>query len=148
MSDGDTTFSRLPSRSPLVRCPYCPTVFWEDDLQAIGELPKKPLPSEPMGWFLRKLIQWGGDEDGILQTHRNWGAAPPEWRAAAHDRTLEYADLCQALHDLAAPDPARELYIRRGIWWLANDRSRVFISGRRSPLPPLVLHAKAKENML
>jgi hypothetical protein len=146
-SDGDATFSRLPSRSPLIRCPSCPAVFWQDDLHPVGELPKKPLPQEPVGWFLRKLIQWGGDEHGELQAQRDWDAAPAEWRAAKCDRMLEYVDLCDALNAHHRLDQARELFIRRRIWWIANDRSRVYASGKRAPFPPLALHTKAMENM-
>lgn len=147
-SDGDATFSRLPSRSPLIRCPSCPAVFWQDDLSPIGELPKKPLPQEPMGWLMRKLIQWGGDEHGDIQTQRDWDAAPALWRAAEYDRTLEYGDLRQALNELRGPDSEREVYVRRRIWWLANDDRRIYENGKRASTQPLVLRSKAKENML
>lgn len=147
-SDGDATFSRLPSHSPLIRCPSCTAVFWEDDLHPIGELPKRPLPQEPMGWFMRKVIQWAGDEHGDIQAQRDWDAAPVEWRAAEYVRTLEYGDLRQALAELQGQDCAREIYIRRRIWWLANDSRRIRASGKRAAMPPLVLRSKAREDML
>ena len=147
-SDGDATFSRLPSRSPLIRCPSCPAVFWQDDLHPIGKLPKRPLPQEPMGWLLRRLVQWGGDEHGDIQTQRDWDEAPVEWRTAEYDKTLEYDDLLQALRELNGPNGEREVYIRRRIWWLANDRSRVYASGKRAPFPPLALRSKMRENIL
>lgn len=146
-SDGDATFSRLPSRSLLIRCPCCSAVHWEEDPQPTGVLPKRPLQREPMGWLMRKIIQWSGDEHGDLRTQRDWDAAPADWRAAEYDKNLEYHDLCEALNSLHHPDNARELYIRRRIWWLANDQGRIYANGERAPFPPLALHAKAKENM-
>ncbi|MEC5159767.1 hypothetical protein RCH08_000895 [Janthinobacterium sp. CG_S6] len=147
-SDGDATFSRLPSRSPLIRCPCCPAVFWQDDVQPIGELPKKPMRRESMGWFMRMLVRLGGDENGDIQTQRDWNAAPTEWRAAEYDEELEYGDLCLALSGLRSPDHPREKFIRRRIWWLTNDCGRIYRNGKCAAEHPLVPPTAARENML
>lgn len=147
-SDGDATFSRLPSHSPLIRCPSCPAVFWEDDLSPIGELPKEPLPQKPMGWFMRKMFEWSEPEHGQIKIQRTWNAAPAEWRAAKYDDELDYSDLCMALTTINGQDSQRAIYVRRRIWWLTNDFYRVYSTGKHAPIPPLAARTKATENML
>jgi hypothetical protein len=143
-SDGYSTFSCLPAMSPLIRCPSCVAVFWQEDFSALGEMPKPPTPPST-DWLMRLLDRLGGDENGDRQAWREWDRSPEEWKSAKADSWLEYLDLKLALRadDLTTD---REIIIRRRLWWASNDKFRQRVSGiPRSG--PVASKPEAIENM-
>ncbi len=99
------------------------------------------------GWRARIFGRWPHNEFNSPESLRDWDAALPEWKDAKYDDSLSYADLSLALRETAAGDGKREIFIRRHMWWMANDRHRLGVDGlplRGAPDVPL---AEAQENM-
>ena len=147
-SDGYSTFSTLPARSPLVRCPNCPAVFWEEDVATLGEMPRKPYVQPAEGWLLRLLSRWGDDEHGHIRAQKDWDAAPDEWKPACEDCSLELSDLQVALKAVVDVNPARELFVRRRIWWACSDHYRIRIDRLRMSETLQLAASAATSNMM
>lgn len=146
-SDGYATFSTLSAVTALVRCPSCPAVFWQSDVEPIGEIPRQPMGEPRTGWRARIFGRWPYNDFNTPESLRDWDAAPSEWKDAQYDLSLSYADLSHALQGLVTGEPAREIYVRRRMWWMTNDRHRIGVDGLPDRGAPDVPLAEAQENM-
>ena len=129
----------------VVCCPVCSIAVWNDDLQALGVLPRKP---PRLSWVARMLATWNGDKDDHLQAVRAWEDIPFEWKVAEHGRALEYHGLQCALRNMSAPNTDREMFLRRRIWWATNDHTRLRSDGTRVSEQPVANDADRKANMM
>ena len=129
----------------VVCCPVCSIALWNDDLQALGILPRKP---PGLSWVARMLAIWNGDKDGHLQAIREWEDIPSEWKAAEHGRSLKYSDLQCALRDASALSSDREMFIRRRMWWATNDHTRLRSDATSVLKQPVADDADRKANMM
>lgn len=69
-SDGKPTSTWR--QEPLVRCSACAALFWLDDIEPVGIMPKMP---RPIGRFTRAWLRWRGDPQGLFQDEGEWSQA-------------------------------------------------------------------------
>lgn len=99
------------------------------------------------GWLRWIFGRWPYNDFDSPELLRDWDAAPSEWKDAQYSASLSYADLSHALQETAVGDPAREVFVRRRMWWMANDRYRIGMDGLPHRGAPDVPVADAQENM-
>ena len=144
-SDGYTSIFGLNSVSQLGRCAYCKKVFWLDDAEALGVLPREELQ---IGEFSRIYHRITGDSDGVLERERIWNETPWEWKNAKPAEVPEFFDLRTALSDQDSLTPEREVWLRRGIWFEGNDHLRLNREGKPLRSTPRMSDDETRRNML
>jgi hypothetical protein len=144
-SDGYTSIFGLNSISQLGRCAYCKKVFWLDDLEVLGVLPKE---GQQIGGLARIYHRLTGDSDGLLERERTWNEAPWEWKNAKPAETPDYFDLKIALADAETLTPEREVLVRRNLWFHSNDHLRLSRDGKPLRDTPRMSDLDARENIL
>jgi hypothetical protein len=144
-SDGHTSIFGLSLISQLGRCAYCRKVFWLDDLEELGVLPKEG-PS--VGAISRIYHRITRDSDGVLERERIWNQTPWEWKNAKPAEMPDYFDLKTALADKDSLTPERELLVRRALWFHGNDHLRLNRDGKPLRDTPKMSDLDARENML
>ena len=82
----------------------------------------------------------------MLKAEEAWGAVPAEWKSAERARSLEHDDMQRAV-DTTAHSLAREIYLRRRIWWDSNDHERIRGDGTLVSNEPLTSEANRHQNM-
>lgn len=120
-TDGYSSIWGLSAVSALGRCPACKTVFWYEDLEKMGILPREP---EKMGWFTRMMHQLTGDERGALESESIWTNTSDEWKSAPNAEIPSFQDWISVLSVRSSLTPERELLARRKIWWEGNSANR------------------------
>src|SRR5574340_70590 len=108
-SDGDNSIWGLNAISQLGKCPWCQSVFWLDDAENIGILPRR---SRPINWFMRLILRLTGDKYRELERERKWQEAPEEWKSAKHVDYPTVDDCWTALENTNTLTPAREMLVR------------------------------------
>lgn len=141
-SDGCMPFSGMLTSCKTACCPTCRAVLWKDDLAVLGVL--RPAP-RPVCRLARQWARWFGDKRGYLRREAEWQAIPDEWKVAGHNQCMKYADM---QHAVATQDAARELFLRRRIWWETNDHQRSRSDGERVATEPVAPEADRRANML
>lgn len=138
-SDGKNEQWWVGLSRPAGRCPTCLVVVWIDDAAELMPAPREPraIGALPRLWHLLT-----GDRAGRLRDEQEWASLPraikdPE-RLIGLSTTQDYVD---ALAQIATLPPEREEYLRRQLWWAANDHLR-----RESHTPTLEVDA-ARANM-
>lgn len=131
---------------PVGRCPACRSVVWIDDATTVMRAPRKP---RPIGATARLWHRVTGDRSDRLLEEREWTALPREIKEAKQIDGLQNAqDFIDALA-LVSPDATdREVYLRRHLWWEANDYKRLRADGTPVALHPVVVPAEARANVL
>lgn len=122
-SDGASTIYWAEALRPLMRCPSCDVLMWEEDLIPAGDLPREPFQKLTTR-MERFWVRMTGDDWGLIEMNKAWDAAPLEWRQAPSSAPLRTVDLWTGLKQVPQDRPDREFAIRRWIWWLANDVNR------------------------
>lgn len=144
-SDGHNSIFGLNSISQLGRCAYCGKVFWLDDLEVLGVLPKEGTRigsvSRIYHWITR-------DSDGVLERERIWNATPWEWKNAKPAETPDFFDLKTALADKDSLTPEREVLVRRNLWFHGNDHLRLNRDGKPLRNKPRMSEDDTRQNML
>lgn len=144
-SDGYTSIFGLNSISQLGRCAYCRKVFWLDDLEVLGVLPKE---GQQIGALIRLYHRLTGDSEGVLERDRIWNATPWEWKNAKPAETPDFFDLKTALADAETLTPEREVLVRRNLWFHSNDHLRLNRDGKPLLDKPRMSDDEARLNML
>ena len=121
-SDGYTSIWGLNAISQLGKCPWCKSVFWLDDAEKVGVLSREPLP---IGWAMRLMYRLTGDKYGELERERQWQKTPWEWKSAKHIDAPTLDDWWVALENTNTLTLAREMLVRRQLWWRGNDHLRI-----------------------
>ena len=137
-SDGVPTMSW--NQDPLVRCNACAALFWLDDIEPVGILPKIPMK---MGVFTRAWLRWRGDPERQLQDEEDWAEAMKSWGRAQYIGRVSFDDVVYVLGRSSGVDSDRLLWLRKRIWWDLNDRYRRRFDG--SPLPDVASWPQAAE---
>lgn len=138
-SDGKNEQWWVGLGAPVGRCPTCLAIVWVDDATALMPAPREPHPVDLLSrlWYLLT-----GDRSGRLQEEQEWAALPREVKEAGRliglSTTHDYVD---ALAQIVPLPLDREEYLRRKLWWAANDHLR-----RESNTPTLEVDA-ARANM-
>lgn len=132
------------AQEPLVRCHACTALFWIDDLEPVGELPRKP--SDVDGLY-RLLARWRGDTRGWLRAEQTWLEIPREWKAAKSVGSVDFDDVAYVLSESDGLSRSRLLWLRRTIWWTLNDRYRVRSDGSAIPNVPTMDKVQERANM-
>jgi hypothetical protein len=117
-------------QEPLVRCNACAALFWLDDIEPVGIMPKMP---RPIGQFTRAWLRWRDDPQGLLQDEAEWSQAPASWGRAQYIVSVNFEDVVHVLARSKGVTRNRLLWLRKRIWWGLNDRYRSRHDG--SPLP-------------
>ena len=120
------------NQEPLVRCNACAALFWMDDVESVGVLPKMPRDIGPLAL---KWLRWRGDPEGRLQLHEDWSHAMTSWGHAQQIGRVSFDDVVYVLARSKGVRRDRHLWLRNRIWWGLNDRYRSFSDD--SPLPDL-----------
>lgn len=144
-SDGYTSIWGLNSVSDLGRCPHCKKIFWIDDAEAMGVLPKEP---DRIGWVARIYYWIMRDSGRDLERERNWNSTPWEWKNAKPVDLPDFVDMKIALKDAEHLTLAREALLRRAIWREGNDHLRINRDGKPLREKPRLMDADAQENLL
>lgn len=144
-SDGYTSIFGLNSVSNLGRCGYCRKVFWLDDAEELGILPKE---SPAIGAFSRIYHRLTGDSSGALEHERIWNETPWEWKSAKPAETPDFFDLKTALADMNSLTPEREVWVRRALWFRGNDHRRLNREGKPHRDKPWMSDDEVRQNML
>lgn len=132
--------------APVGRCPACSNVIWVDDATAVLPAPCQP---RPIGAVARLWYRVTGDSNGRLRDERDWHALPREIKEADRIYRLQSAqDLMDALTALIPDALDREIYLRRRLWWAANDHHRFSADGPPISSQPAVAAAEAGANVL
>jgi hypothetical protein len=108
-------------------------------------------PREPraIGALARLWHHLTGDRSDRLRDEREWTALPREIKEAERIDGLQNAqDLMDALALLSPDATDREVYLRRRLWWEANDHKRLSADGTPVALQPVVAPAEARANVL
>lgn len=126
-SDGKPTWTWR--QEPLVRCSACAALFWLDDIEPIGIMPKM---ARPIGRFTRAWLRWRGDPQGLLQDEEERLRAMASWGAAQYIGSVNFDDVIYVLARSKGVSRGRLLWLRNRIWWGLNDRYRTRFDG--SPL--------------
>ena len=144
-SDGAESWTGMLDSCSVTCCPSCSTVLWKADLEVVGVLPHEP---RPFSRLTRMLARWNGDKHGHLRAEREWKELPPAWKLAERGRRIQYPDLQGALLAMPAPNPEREMFLRRRIWWATNDHIRLRSDGSRVAEVPVTAEADRRANIL
>lgn len=144
-SDGHTNIFGLCSISQLGRCGYCSKVFWLDDVEVLGVLPKE---GQQIGALSRIYHRLTRDSDGVLERERIWNATPWDWKNAKPAETPDFFDLKTALADRDSLTPEREVLVRRNLWFHSNDHLRLNRDGKPLRDKPRMSEDETRENML
>ena len=116
-------------REPLVRCNACAALFWMEDVETVGIMPKMPRDIGPL---IRKWLRWRGDPEGRLQSLEAWSHAIRSWGHAQQIGRVNFDDVVYVLARSKGVSRDRILWLRNRIWWGLNDRYRSCSDG--SPL--------------
>lgn len=143
-SDGYTSIFGLNSVSNLGRCGHCRKVFWLDDADELGILPKE---SPPISAFSRIYHRLTGDSSGVLERERIWNETPWEWKSAKPAETPDFFDLKTALGDIDSLSPEREVWVRRALWFRGNDHHRLNREGKPHRDQPRMSEDEVRQNM-
>ncbi len=144
-SDGYNSIFGLNSISQLGRCAYCRKVFWLDDLEVLGVLPKEALQIGAVSRFYHWITR---DSDGVLERERIWNQTPWEWKNAKPAETPDFFDLKTALADKDSLTPEREVWVRRALWFHGNDHLRLNRDGKPVRDKPRMTEDETRQNML
>lgn len=117
-------------QEPLVRCKACASLFWLNDIEPVGIMPRMP---RPIGRFTRAWLRWRGDPEGRLQDEEEWSQAMATWGRAQYIGSVNFDDVMYVLARSKGVSKDRLLWLRNRIWWGLNDRYRTRFDG--SPLP-------------
>lgn len=143
-SDGYTSIWGLNTISQLGKCPWCKSIFWLDDAEKIGTLPRKP---SPIGWFMRLIYRLSGDKYGELARERQWADTPWEWKNAKHIDAPTLNDWWSALGNTNTLTPSREILARRQLWWRGNDHLRIERNGKPVSNQPKLDDQQTRDNL-
>lgn len=143
-SDGYTSIWGLNAISQLGNCPWCGTLFWLDDAETVGVLPRQPVR---MNWFGRLLRRISGDKRGELAREQNWKETPEEWKSAKRMQPPSTGDFWAALENTAPLPQEREIYVRRQLWWEGNHPFRFGLDGKPLPGQPELGAEQIQQNM-
>ena len=143
-SDGYTSIFGLNSVSNLGRCGYCRKVFWLDDAEELGVLPKE---SSAIGAFSRIYHRLTGDAAGLLERERDWNETPWEWKSAKPAEMPDFFDLKTALADKESLTSEREMWVRRALWFHGNDHLRLNRDGKPVRDKPRMSDEEVRQNM-
>lgn len=130
------------AQEPLVRCRACAALFWINDFEPVGELPRKPME---VGALYRFMSRWRGDTKGRLRDERAWLEISDEWKAAQSANAVNFEDVAYVLSKSGGLSRSKLLWLRRRIWWSLNDRYRVRSDG--SPIPNLPTMDEVEERV-
>lgn len=132
--------------APVGRCPICSTAVWTDDAVEVMQLPQFPPAMRAAARLWHRMT---GDRNGRLRALLEWEALPDEVKHAEGIGKLESAnDYIDALANLPPEALAKELYLRRRLWWTGNDHCRFRANGEPTAQQPLVPPTLAHSNML
>jgi hypothetical protein len=138
-SDGKSEQWWVGLSGPAGRCPTCLKVIWVEDSTHVMAAPHEPAM---IGTLSRLWYRLTGDRSGRLQDEQEWASLPREVKEAGRliglSTTYDYVD---ALAQIVPLPLDREEYLRRKLWWAANDHLR-----RESNTPTLEVDA-ARANM-
>lgn len=143
-SDGDNSIWGLNAISQLGKCPWCQSVFWLDDAEKIGILPRE---SRPINWFMRLILRLTGDKYRELERERKWQEAPEEWKSAKHVDYPTIDNYWAALENKVTLTPAREMLVRRQLWWQGNDHLRLNRDGKPCSNEPKLNDHQIRSNL-
>lgn len=144
-SDGAPTDWWATDLQPLVRCKACAAIFWIDDLQPLGIVPRRP---RPIGRLERLWTTWRGDPDGRIREEQEWLNMPVGWEAAERVDTASFEDVVHVLSNSGVLRSERLLWLRSCIWWTLNDRHRFRSDGTPVPNVPRYPEAEERSNMV
>lgn len=108
-------------QEPLVRCKACAALFWLDDIEPVGILPRMP---QPIGRLTRAWLRWRGDPEGLLKDEEEWSLAEVSWGTAQYIGRVNFEDVVYVLARSKGVSRGRHLWLRKRIWWGLNDRFR------------------------
>jgi len=126
-SDGYVSAFLVPSSiSSFGRCPLCKQLIWHEDAEEIGMLPDEPQRTEEWRspfklWLLRKLRMLDERE---IEKMEVWKCVPDDWKNASAIEHPNNADLWAMLVETDSLTTEREIFLRKRLWWLANDPQR------------------------
>ncbi|MHB0986882.1 MAG: hypothetical protein ACYC05_15000 [Sulfuricella sp.] len=143
-SDGCTSIWVLNAISQLGKCPWCKSLFWLDDADAVGVLPREPLP---VSWAMRLILRLTGDKYGQLERERKWQETPEEWKSAKDVDYPSLDDWWAALENTNTLTPAREMLVRRQLWWQGNDHLRLNRDGKPCSSEPELNDRQIRDNL-
>lgn len=143
-SDGDTSIWGLNAITQLGKCPWCQSVFWLDDAEKIGILPRE---SPPINGFMRFILRLTGDKYRELERERQWQETPEEWKSAKHVDFPTIDDYWTALENKNALTSAREMLLRRQLWWKGNDHLRLYRDGKPCSSEPKLTDHQIRGNL-
>jgi tetratricopeptide (TPR) repeat protein len=143
-SDGYASIWALNAIAALGKCPWCKALFWLDDAEQVGVLPRGPYR---IGWIERAYLHLTGDKRGLLARERTWHTTPWEWKSAKDIELPTLADWQTALQERAALTPAREKLARRQIWWRSNDHLRFRRDGTPCEAQAVMAAGDEQENL-
>ena len=66
-------------QEPSVRCKACAALFWLDDIEPVGIMPKT---ARPIGRLTRAWLRWRGDPEGQLREEEEESQARASWGRA------------------------------------------------------------------
>lgn len=132
------------AQMPLVRCHACAALFWIDDLEPVGELPRKP---RDVGGLYRVLAPWRSDTKGWLRAEQAWLAVPDGWKAAESVGSVDFEDVAYVLSKSDGLSRSKLLWLRQRIWWSLNNRYRVRSDGSPIPNVPTMDEVDERANM-
>jgi hypothetical protein len=127
-------------QEPLGRCGACAALFWLDDTECIGIMPKRP---RSIGRLARAWMRWRGDPQGWLRDERQWSQAFAAWGSAQYIGSVGFDDVAHVLARSKGATQDRLLWLRKRVWWGLNDRYRR--RAEDSPLPDIPTWPKADE---
>ncbi len=143
-SDGYTSIWGLNAVSQLGKCPWCSSVFWLDDAEKIGVLPREAAPKS---WVMRLILRLTGDKHGELERERKWQETPEEWKSAKYVDYPTVDDYWAALENTNTLTPAREILVRRRLWWWGNDHLRIGRDGTPWSSKPELSNQQIRSNL-
>lgn len=108
--------------APAGRCPTCLAFIWIHD---VPEWMPAPVEPRPIGRMSRLWHRLTGDRHGRIRAEREWAALDPALKNAESLVGLRTTqDFVDALAQMAPMAPDQEEYLRRKLWWSANDHLR------------------------
>lgn len=131
-------------QEPLVRCSACAALFWLEDIEPVGIMPKT---ARPIGRFTRAWLRWRGDPRGLLQDEEEWFRAIASWGKAQYIGSVNFDDVVYVLARSRGLSRDRLLWLRNRIWWGLNDRYRTRFDGSLLPDVPTWPLAAERTNM-
>lgn len=143
-SDGAPTAWWAPKVRPLVCCAACRTPFWIEDVDRLGELPRRPMQ---MGFLRRVVTLVHGDPHGWLQEEREWRATPVTWKSAPECTAVGLDDVLRILVKPGNLSRERLIWLRRFVWHALNDRHRYDTVETSTAAPTSLTPDQERENM-